>query len=200
MKKRFFLTMVFILSLSVVTYADNMKPKSINTVRSEIRREQGLKSNDKINSDKVSQKKLEELGDSVMEAMIGNSKVHDQMDKNMGGDGSVSLTSMHKRIGYNYLVGYPNGMMSNNRFRMMNNNNFDTTSYFSFGELIIGSLILILIVIFLFFIIKTNTRARIKLDTETDLDILKKRYAKGEISKDEFDKIKHDIGSFSDVK
>ena len=105
-------SLIFIFATFTSVYADAMTPKSIDTVMSEIRVGQGVKSNDKINPDKVSQPKLQELGDSVMQAMIGNTAIHDQMDLKLGGDGSASLTAMHTKIGYNYLVGYPNGMMT----------------------------------------------------------------------------------------
>lgn len=111
MRKLFILIMLFILILPVLSYADDARPKSVDAVLSEIRQEQGVDSNDKIDVNKVSPSRLEELGDSVMEAMIGNPQVHDQMDKNMGGDGSPSLSAMHRNIGYNYLEGYPYGMM-----------------------------------------------------------------------------------------
>ena len=45
-----------------------MAPKSIDTIMSEIRLGQGVKSNDKINPEKVSPPKLAELGDSVMQS------------------------------------------------------------------------------------------------------------------------------------
>lgn len=109
------LSMLFVLSFSFIAYADGNIPKSIDAIMSEIRQEQGLKSDGKINVDKVSASKLESLGDAVMEVMIGNTAVHDQMDKNIGGDGSATLTALHKKIGYNYLMGYPNGMMKPRR-------------------------------------------------------------------------------------
>jgi hypothetical protein len=43
------------------------------------------------------------------------------MDKNMGGDGSATLTALHKKIGYNYIDGYPNGMMNLMSGGMMGN-------------------------------------------------------------------------------
>ncbi|MEX2462374.1 MAG: SHOCT domain-containing protein [Paenibacillaceae bacterium] len=206
MKKLFIisiLSMLFVLSFSFIAYA---KPKNIDVVMSEIRQEQGLKSDGEINVDKVSVSKLESLGDSVMEAMVGNSEVHEQMDKNMGGDGSATLTAMHKKIGYNYLVGYPNGMMNlmsggmmgnygggmmgNNGYGMMGNNGYGMMGSFGWGGITMGILFVILIGIILFFVIKTTRGTGSRLTNETPLDILKIRYAKGEISKDDFDKMK----------
>ena len=202
-------TILFVLSLSFIAYADDNKPKSIDTVMSEIRQDQGLKSDGKIIVDKVSVTKLESLGDSVMEAMVGNSEVHDQMDKNMGGDGSATLTALHKKIGYNYLVGYPNGMMNlmsdgmmgnygggmmgNNGGGMMGNNGYGVMGSFGWGGMTMGILFVILIGIIVFFVVKNARGTGSRLTNETALDILKIRYAKGEISKDDFDKIKQSI-------
>lgn len=193
------LSMVSVLSLSFIAYADNM-PKSIDAVMSEIRQEQGLESDGKINVEKVSAAKLESLGDSVMEAMIGNSEVHDQMDKNMGGDGSATLTALHKKLGYNYLVGYPNGMMNlmsggmmgNYGGGMMGNGGYGNgmMGSFGWGGMFMGILFVIVIGIIVFFVIKTARGTGSRLTNETPLDILKIRYAKGEISKDDFDKMK----------
>jgi len=194
-------TILFVLSLSFIAYADDNMPKSIDAVMSEIRQEQGLKSAEKIIVDKVSASKIEKLGDSVMEAMIGNSEVHDQMDKNMGGDGSANLTALHKKIGYNYLVGYPNGMMNlmsggmmgNYGGGMMGNSGYGMMGSFGWGGMLMGILFVILIGIILFFVINTARGTGSRLTNETPLDILKIRYAKGEISKDDFDKMKQDI-------
>lgn len=189
------LSMLFVLSLSFIAYA---KPKTIDAVMSEIRQEQGLKSDENINADKVSASKLEELGDSVMEAMIGNSEVHEQMDKNMGGEGSATLTALHKKIGYNYLVGYPNGMMDlmsgdmmgNYGGGMMGNSGYGMMGSFGWGGMFMGILFIIVIGVILFVVIKTARGTGPRLTNETSLDILKLRYAKGEISKDDFDKMK----------
>lgn len=110
-----------IMSFSFLVLADDMTPMSIDDVLSEIRQEQGIGITDPIDVDKVSDAELEKLGDSVMEAMIGNSAMHDQMDIRLGGDGSASLTAFHIKLGYNYLSGYPDGMMNLMSGGMMNN-------------------------------------------------------------------------------
>ena len=129
--------------------------------------------------------------------MIGNSAIHDQMDIKLGGDGSASLTAFHIRLGYNYLVGYPNGMMSLMTAGMMGTIN-DTNGkeiwngmrgnsnsigyrgmmgYLGWGGMAIGAVIFILFIIILIFIIKAIIRHPAVTAQESPLDIIKKRYA-----------------------
>jgi len=194
-----------VLSAASVAYADDMQLKSVDTILTEIQQEQGVASADQIDPDKVSQAKLEELGDSVMEAMIGNTKTHDQMDIRLGGDGSASLTAFHTRLGYNYLVGYPNGMMSlmtsgmmgNNDGTydwngMMGNNNFRNNGmmgYIGWGGMLIGLLGLALLLAVLFFVVKAVGRKPSSTSIESPLDVLKKRFASGEITQEEYEKM-----------
>jgi putative membrane protein len=52
----------------------------------------------------------------------------------------------------------------------------------------------VLIILGVVYFIKLISRGgRVKTEEETPLDILKRRYAKGEISKDEFERIKEDL-------
>lgn len=129
------LVVLVAVSFSVLTLAAEMGPKSLEAVLSEIRQEQGINTTDTINVDKVSAAKLEELGDSVMEVMIGNSAMHEQMDARLGGDGSASLTAFHKKLGYNYLSGYPNGMMNLMSGGMMSTYQGGMMGYFSQGSM-----------------------------------------------------------------
>lgn len=189
-----------------------MKPLPVDKVLSEIRQEQGVKNNDAINPEKVSPSKLEELGDSVMEIMIGNSDRHEQMDKMMGGEGSPNLTAMHQRIGFNYLSGYPLGMMNLISGGMMgysfNNSNlskggrFMMNGYFpgmmggfgwGSGGMFVGLIFLILIVAAIFIIVRVVSGGHLKDSGESAIEILRKRYAKGEITKEDFERIKKDI-------
>lgn len=87
------------------------KSESVQVVLTKIRAEQDLKDTEAINPEKVSPKLLGELGDAVMDVMIGNKQAHERMDSMMGGDGSVMLENMHEQMGYRYLQGLPIGMM-----------------------------------------------------------------------------------------
>ncbi|MBP1763270.1 MAG: putative rane protein [Firmicutes bacterium] len=204
------ITLILSLTCFVSVYAAEIK--SIDTMMSEIRIEQGVKDNKQINPNRVSQTKLEELGDSVMEAMIGNSEVHEQMDLRHGGEGSASLTALHIRIGYNYLVGYPDGMMtlmssgmmsSNKPWNANRSNGWDgmmgysgyhgVIGYLGWGGMIIGLLIMIIFIVILILIIRRLVRKPLNASIETPLDILKRRYALGEITKDDFERMKGDL-------
>ena len=65
------------------------------------------------------------------------------------------------------------------------------------GNIWFGWFFWILIIGLIFVLIWTNTRERNKYipfnGKETALDILKKRYAKGEITKEQFDQMKKDL-------
>jgi hypothetical protein len=132
MKKLFALLLILALSLASVVsvYAEPMDIKSVDTILAEIRADQGIDATKQIDLTKVNKAMLEELGDSVMEAMIGNNAVHEKMDVRLGGDGSESLTTFHTRMGYNYLASLQNtanGPNSGFRFgRMMGAYGFNT--------------------------------------------------------------------------
>jgi uncharacterized membrane protein len=198
-------TKLFILSvilfISVFAFAMESDIKNIDAVLLEIRTEQGLKDKGKINPDKVKPKLLEELGDSVMELTIGNHDRHEIMDKMMGGDGSASLTTMHQNIGYSYLSGNYNGIgmmngYSNSKFglkggaMMWNNGNWmmGTGASWIFG-LLFFIVLLLLIAVIIYLVLRNNK----KTNFESPQEILKKRYAKGDISKEDFDKMKKEL-------
>ena len=66
---------------------------------------------------------------------------------------------------------------------------------FGFGGMFIWILFVIIIGIAAYFIVqKIRTKTPGTTSRETPLDILKKRYAKGEIVKEEYEKMKKDIG------
>lgn len=183
-------------------------PKKVDTVLAEIRTDLGLKKSDRIDPDKVSANRLEELGDSVMESILGNHDLHEEMDRRMGGEGSESLKIMHQRMGYQYLsgapVGWMGGMMRNwsgpanptnarGGYMMYNWGPYGMMGGFGYFGIVIGGLVLIALGIGLYFIVRAATGMGNK--SESALDILNRRYAKGEITKEDYERMKKDIGN-----
>jgi hypothetical protein len=78
---------------------------SIEDVLGEIRLELDLQKGERIDPDEVPPELLEELGDAVMAEMHPDPENHEWMDRMMGGEGSESLSSAHRWMGYRYLAG-----------------------------------------------------------------------------------------------
>ncbi|MHB1484917.1 MAG: hypothetical protein ACYCYI_09660 [Saccharofermentanales bacterium] len=169
--------MVIIIFMAIGIQAEDTKPRNLETVLSEIVTEQGVQSKDRIDVKKVSDAKLEELGNSVMEAVIGDSTIHEQLNTRIGGNGSNALKAFHIRLGYNYLDDYPLGMLSYMSSGMMSKNGVirrigdtrgmmgnDFWGYDSmmgnFGWLgiIIGCVLVILLVLIIILLIKRMRR------------------------------------------
>lgn len=183
------ITLLLIISCITVVGAEEVR--SIDTILNEIKVEQGINDINQVDLDRVSKEKLEELGDSVMEAMIGDSATHERMDEIMGGEGSAALTAMHIRMGYNYLANYPYGMMGPGSHMYYYNNGM--MRYFNGGDfLAIGLILLVLVSVFALLIYRA-TRKNQGSSFETPLDILNKRFAHGEITKDEYEKMKDSL-------
>jgi len=205
----FVLVLVMFTGLSVK--ADSMELKSVETILSEIRMDQNIASTDPIDVSKVTAARLEELGDSVMEKVIGNTSVHDRMDIALGGDGSVSLTNVHIRVGYDYLMGYPitmmtfmgsTGMMGFGG--MMGGSGFYTQNYHpilsggmmgsgSLDSLAFGLLGLVAVIIIVAYLLTRKSRNSIQPMGNNSINIASERYSKGEISREEYLKLLEDL-------
>ena len=103
--KNFVITALLLISAIGFINADEAHGRPLEEVLQEIRQEQGLEPEERINPDKVDDHLLEELGEAVMSLMFSDPKEHEIMDKMMGGEGSESLASMHRGMGYRYLSG-----------------------------------------------------------------------------------------------
>ncbi len=181
--------------------------KPLEDVLQEIRDKQGLGSDEAIDPRKVSDEELEELGEAVMGIMHPDPRQHELMDQMMGGEGSRSLKSAHISMGYNYLAGNTgdplSGMMGRGMMGgmmgqgMMGGYRRNPSMFFQFGGLIMWVLILIIIGVAVYFIVRTQRgvsgRNYISSGDETPLDIAKKRYARGEISREEYETIKKNL-------
>ena len=65
---------------------------------------------------------------------------------------------------------------------------------FGYGGMFMWIIFLIVIGVLIYFIVQAQkTKGQTPAQGESSLDILKKRYAKGEISKEDFDRMKHDL-------
>ncbi len=65
---------------------------------------------------------------------------------------------------------------------------------YGFGGMFMGIILLALVVVVIYFIVR-NVQLKNKTGQaqESAMDILKKRYAKGEVTKDDFDRIKSEL-------
>ena len=64
---------------------------------------------------------------------------------------------------------------------------------YGYGGLLMWLLLIVLVVVVVYFIFRQQTVGRSSTTNETPLEILKKRYARGEISKEEYDRMKNDL-------
>ena len=90
--------------LGSLSFGQSMaEPRTLDAIVADIEKQQSVTTLDKVTGEKVSPALLEELGDAAMEVMIGNSAMHDRMDKMVGGDGSPQLNAFHTDLGQQYL-------------------------------------------------------------------------------------------------
>ncbi|MHB8138901.1 MAG: SHOCT domain-containing protein [Smithellaceae bacterium] len=67
-------------------------------------------------------------------------------------------------------------------------------SGFGCGGMFMWIIFLIVIGLLIYFFVQSQkTKGQTPTESESHMDILKKRYAKGEINKEEFDRMKHDL-------
>jgi hypothetical protein len=101
------------LAASAFAQAPMAEPRSIEAIVADIEQKQGVTAPDRIKIDKVDPALLGELGDAVMDVMIGSADMHDRMDRMLGGDGSPRLAAFHADLGEQYLR---NGGLNGVRF------------------------------------------------------------------------------------
>jgi len=201
---------VIILPSLILAHGDNL---SLEKVLEEIRNSQNVTEVSKIDCQKVSDEQLETLGEAVMSTMHPDEQEHKLMDQMMGGEGSESLKAMHILMGKRYL-GCLSSMMDGGMMGMMpvmgggmmgnwsNPNNSMMANMMNFGSwgawgwfgwifmVLFWVLVILAIIALIKWLIDQLTGAK---KEKSALDILKERYAKGEISKEEFEEKKKDL-------
>lgn len=78
---------------------------SIEDVEAEIREHLDIADGTRIDPEGVPEELMLSLGDAVMDAQIGDPELHTWMDRMMGGEGSESLDASHRWMAYRYLTG-----------------------------------------------------------------------------------------------
>jgi putative membrane protein len=195
------ISVIFFLAMPAVLFADDDKHSgSVEDVLKAIRQEQNVTQNKDINADKVSDKLLEELGEAVMSLRVPDERQHEWMDNMMGGEGSESLRAAHMRMGYAYLTGGFRGrgmsgggmMMGAGWDRpMMGGDGWGMRSFMGGPWGVV--LLIVAVTAIGGAVIFAVARARRTTTTDDPLAILKTRLAKGEITKEEYDTLKHDV-------
>jgi len=185
---------------------------SLNTVLDGILQSQGAASVSVIDCSKVTDTQLETLGDAYMGTMHPDANEHELIDNMMGGEGSAQLTASHIYMGSQYLGCY-NGQRYNQGFGMMGGLNmmnggfssYPYTNMMGFNNMMLGSnifslwniiffgLLLFLGVIVILGVVLMLKFFGNKASGVQPMDILKQRYAKGEITREQFEKLKEEL-------
>ncbi|MGA1844556.1 MAG: SHOCT domain-containing protein [bacterium] len=185
--------------------------ESLDAVLEDIRKSQGISGNEAIDCGKVTNEQFEALGEAVMGIMHPDTEEHDLMDRMMGGEGSETLAATHRIMGARYLGCCDNGpfegmgpgtrggwMMGAGPGRGwggMRGYGFGRGwMHYGWGGIIMWIVILVIVIAVLYFIYYVaKSKAPGAPSGETPLDLLKKRYARGEITKEEYQRIKKDL-------
>src|SRR3989344_5477130 len=192
MKKITSILVILLLSIVVVLAQESHD--------SEIEEGKGLVES-RTSCDKLSNEQLEAIGDYYMEQMHPG-EAHEIMDSMMGGEGSESLKQEHinmaKRIycNENIYIGYGmmgSGGMINRVGREVMGNYPASYDYSNYGYWNIFQILLFAAVIFLIVWIIHGFGIK-KTASEAPLNILRERFAKGEITKKEFEDVKKELG------
>ncbi len=160
-----------------------------------------------ISPEEVSPSLLEELGDAVMGLLLDDDWRHERMDAMLGGEGSYQLAAYHRDLGEQYLlsggelydVSYsggwmmPGGMMGFSRYRPYRSG-WNSAPFYSRSNWYWGLPILIGIVVLGILAVVIPLRRR-RGQTESEaLTILKNRFVRGEISQQEYARMKKILG------
>ena len=152
----------------------------------------------KISCNELSDEQLELMGDYFMEQMHPG-ELHEIMDERLGGEGSVQLKNVHINMAKMFYCGERNIIPMSMMNMMMNrgggnmmgynyNNGYGMMSGL-YGFSWFGWLLMILfwigIILLIIWIVQQFTKNK-----ESASDILEKRFAKGEISRKEYNEMK----------
>lgn len=203
--------MAFLICCSSASAVEGNKPLSLDQALQEIMKTQGVHDINSIDCSKVTEKQLEDLGDASMNVTHPDSSEHEFMDRMMGGEKSPTLVSMKRLMGARYLGCYngevPFGGMMGPAYRGRGNGgdyydrrwphmpmqygNGPWGMMGPYGGIFLWIAFFVVLVVVIYLAIRWARRPGVG---ETPHDILKRRYAKGELTKEEFEQKKKDLG------
>ena len=140
----------------------------------------------KIPCNELTNDELEIIGDYYMEQMHPG-ELHEIMDERMGGEGSEQLRLVHINMAKMFYCGQSNVMPMSMMNMMMNRGGFNMMGYNNlfYGMGWFGMLFMIVFWVAIIWLIIWVIQQIIK-SKESSLDVLEKRYARGEISKKQY--------------
>jgi uncharacterized membrane protein len=181
--------------------------QSVTEAMKAIRDEQHVSRNGQINPDKVSDDLLARLGAAVLNQRFPNARQRQWLENMMAGEGSSSRRSLDMVLGYNYLTGRylgygPGWLMGGSGWRdgygrfgmrgpglsgygMMGWDRWYAPWIIPIG---IGVILIVLVIVLIIV-----AAARRRSGAGSRLEILKTRLATGEITKEEYERLKDEV-------
>jgi len=176
--KKILILVVFVILLFSPVYASENFDEALEIMQA------------KIPCSELSDDQLEILGDYYMEQMHPGD-LHEVMDERMGGEGSENLRLVHINMAKMFYCGQTNAMPMNMMSMMMNRGG--NNMMYNFGMMsgygATGTIVMIIFWIAVIWLIVWVIRELAK-GKESSSDILEKRYAKGELSKKQYQEMK----------
>ncbi|MEK6826789.1 MAG: SHOCT domain-containing protein [Nanoarchaeota archaeon] len=144
----------------------------------------------------LTEDQLEMMGDYYMEQMHPG-ELHEIMDARMGGEDSAQLKQVHINMAKMFYCGQSNVMPMGMINMMMNRGGSNMMGFYGspYGYWGFGSFGMVMVILFWLVIIWLVVRAirQFTMHKESSLDVLEKRFAKGEISKKEYLEMKKEL-------
>ena len=182
--KKLFTIFVWVLLLSTLVFANQNFDEAIKLIES------------KTTCSELTEDQLEMIGDYYMEQMHPG-ELHEVMDSQMGGEGSESLKLVHINMARSFYCGQSRAMPIGMMNMMMNRGGYNMMGYYGspYGWLGFGWVGMILMILFWVAIIWIIIWAIRQFTTGkgSSLDVLERRFVKGELSKKEYLEMKKEL-------
>ena len=201
--RRWVMTAGLVLAAALAIAAETPEQIAVAGVLLEIRQAQGLPANGKIDCNRVTPAQYERLGETVLAQELPDSGDYAWLDNMMVGPTSEMARAMHRMVGARFLgcayggragffYPWPGPMMGGG---MMGYGGPGRTGGWygprgTSGLWILGTLVVVLLTAF---VILTAVRLARRTATESPRDILLKRYASGQITREQCEQMKKDL-------